>query len=506
MTFLFSPIRGSSQEIALCSPCNHTLYHGTRGSGKTATQLMKFRRYVGLGYGKFWTGIIFDFEHKNLSDMIKQSKKFFTQKDNYATFYSSPASYKWVWDTGEELHFRHAKKVTDYENFHGHEYPFIGFNELTKHPTSDLYDKMTSTNRSSFVPEIHTPKDKDGNYKTHNKEPLPPIPLIVFSTTNPSGAGHNWVKKRFINPIKTGRILKKKIKVFDASKKKEVLVVKTQVAIFGSYKEDPYLPADYIASLDELTKHNKALRKAWLEGNWDFVTGGALDDVFDRDVHILPRFSIPEGWYLDRTMDWGSTHPFSIGWFAESNGEEFYDDYGVKRFFPKGTIIQIDEWYGSKEIGTNKGLRMSAQDIAIGVKDKEEKLKEYEFVKSKIYAGACDNQIRDIREIDVDSIERKMSDNGVEWIKSDKSKGSRSIGLQLIRDRLECSLRREGQGLYFMDNCVASIETIPVLPRDDIRVDDVDTDAEDHAYDMLRYRVLSGSMRVANNLKMGYFF
>ena len=149
---------------------------------------------------------------------------------------------------------------------------------------------------------------------------------------------------------------------------------------------------------------------------------------------------------------------------------------------------------------------MSAQDIAIGVKDREEKLKEYEFVKSKIYAGACDNQIRDIREIDVDSIERKMSDNGVEWIKSDKSKGSRSIGLQLIRDRLECSLRREGQGLYFMDNCVASIETIPVLPRDDIRVDDVDTDAEDHAYDMLRYRVLSGSMRVANNLKMGYFF
>lgn len=506
MNVLFEPIRGSSQEIALCSPCNHTLYHGTRGSGKTATQLMKFRRYVGLGYGKFWTGIIFDFEHKNLSDMIKQSKKFFTQKDNYATFYSSPASYKWVWDTGEELHFRHAKKVTDYENFHGHEYPFIGFNELTKHPTSELYDKMTSTNRSSFIPEMHTPKDDEGVYKTKDKKPLPPIPLMVFSTTNPSGAGHNWVKKRFINPVKTGNVLKKRLRVYDASKKKNVYITKTQVAIFGSYKEDPYLPPDYIASLDELTKNNPALRKAWLEGNWDFVTGGALDDVFDRNVHIIPRFRIPEGWFVDRTMDWGSSQPFSIGWFAESDGEEFVDDYGTTRFYPKGTIIQIDEWYGSHEIGTNKGIKLSAVDIARGIKEREKKLIEDEWVQGKIYAGACDNQIRDIREIDVDSIERKMEDHGVEWTRSDKSKGSRAIGLQLLRDRMECSLRKEGQGFYFMINCQASIETIPILPRDEIRPDDVDSKTEDHAYDMVRYRILSGSNRVPSNLKMGYFF
>ncbi|UCE07578.1 MAG: terminase, partial [bacterium] len=241
---VWSPIEGTSQELAIDTRCHHTLYTGTRGPGKTCTQLMRFRRRVGLGYGKFWRGVIFDREFKNLSDIIAQSKRFFPEFNDGARFLESPSELKWIWPTGEELLFRYVKKLGDYDNFHGHEYPFIGWNELTKHPTGELYDKMMSTNRSSFDPEKDTPKLRNENnvpktnpdgsyvYLTHDGKPLPRIPLEVFSTTNPSGPGHNWVKRRFILPAPYGHIVTNEIEVYSPRMQTEVTVKKTQVAIF----------------------------------------------------------------------------------------------------------------------------------------------------------------------------------------------------------------------------------------------------------------------------------
>ena len=42
-------------------------------------------------------------------------------------------------------------------------------------------------------------------------------------------------------------------------------------------------------------------------------------------------------------------------------------------------------------------------------------------------------------------------------------------------------------GLQIMSNCRNLIRTLPALPYDETKVEDVDTDAEDHAYDCLRY-------------------
>lgn len=510
---VWEPIPGSSQELAVDTRCHHTLYHGTRGPGKTITQLMRFRRRVGLGYGSYWRGIIFDREFKNLSDLVAQSKRFFNAFGDGAKFLESASEYKWVWPTGEELLFRHVKKLSDYDGFHGHEYPFIGWNELTKHPTGELYDKLMSTNRSSFTPELHTPvletkKNKDGTYEvvydTPDGNPLPAIPLEVFSTTNPSGPGHNWVKRRFINVAPNGSVVRTVVKVFDPKTQKDVEVTKTQVAIFGSYRENVYLAAEYIAELDRLTASDVNLREAWLNGNWDVTAGGALDDLWRKNVHILPRFPIPANWKVDRALDWGSSHPFSVGWFAEANGEEVTLPDGSTFCPPAGTLIQIAEWYGTKEIGSNVGLKLSAPDVAQGVIDREIELMSNAWIASQPWPGPADNQIRDVREADVDTIEKKMAKKGVRWTESDKSPGSRKNGLQLIRDRLEASNRKEGPGLYFMANCSASIETLPSLPRDEDKIDDVDTSAEDHAYDMVRYRVLRGSNRLARAISVRF--
>ena len=501
---VWEPIPGTSQELAIDTRADHTLYHGTRGPGKSITQLMRFRRRVGLGYGSYWRGIIFDKEYKNFADLIAQSKRFFSRFGDGARFHSSASELKWAWPTGEELLFRHAKTLSDYDKFHGWEIPFIGFNELTKHATADLYDRMMSINRSSFTPERDTPKLPNGKYATPDGKPLPPIPLEVFSTTNPSGPGHNWVKRRFISCARNGEVVKKPITVFDPKTKEDVVITKTQVAIFGSYKENIYLPASYIAELDRLTDGDQNLKRAWLFGDWDVTAGGAIDDLWNSKVHIVPRFAIPKEWYIDRSMDWGSSHPFSICWWAEANGEEVTLPNG-NRFCPSaGSLIQFAEWYGTEEIGTNKGLKMSATDVAKGIKEREIEMLKAGLICSQPWPGPADNQIRDVRESDVDTIEAKMANVGIRWTPSDKSPGSRRNGLQLLRDRLQASVKGEGPGIYFMANCQASIETLPCLPRDEKKIDDIDTTSEDHVVDAAKYRILAGNNRAAKRINVNF--
>jgi hypothetical protein len=496
---------GTSQEFALRTNANHILYHGTRGPGKTDCQLARFASNVGIGYGSYWRGVIFDRKYKNLDDLIIKSKRIFKKIfGSRARFLESKGDYKWVWDTGEELLFRQFLKPDDYWNYHGQEFPFIGWNELCKYPTSNAYDSMMSCNRSGWTYEKDCPRDsKTGEY-LYTPEQLPQMPLEVFSTTNPYGPGHNWVKAKFIDVAPTGHTYVTEVKVFDPRTKQDVIVRRKQVAIFGSYKENPYLDPLYIAELECITDENK--RAAWLEGDWDIVAGGAIDDVWRKHIHILPRFAIPHTWRVDRGLDWGSSHPCSVGWFAEANGEEAtieYSDGRIATFCPPaGTLIQIGEVYRTEKMGSNVGLRESASTIAEHIRNYEIKLLEEGWIVDQPWPGPADNQIRDVRESDVDTIETKFNNNGIRWERSDKSPGSRKIGLQLLRDRLEAAMKgKQEPHFYVMENCRATIATLPTLPRDEDDPDDVDTEAEDHPYDMVRYRVLKAANRLARKLK-----
>lgn len=513
-------LRGTSQELALSAPAHIILYHGARGPGKTDTQLMRFRSRVGLGYGPFWRGIIFDREYKHLDDLVTKSKRWFTEFDDGARFLESGKDYKWKWPTGEELLFRVVAKLDDYWSYHGHEYPFIGWNELTKYADGRLFDKMNSTNRSSFTPERDTPRvgpghnggpplddgEDDRPYATHDGKPLPPIPLEVFATCNPHGPGHSWVKRRFIDPVPDGQIIRTTMTVFDPKTKKDIEVTRKQVAIGGHWSENPYLDPLYIATLHELTDENE--RKAWKDGSWDINAGGAIADLWRKQHHIVPRFPIPDNWDTFRAFDWGSSHPFSVGWWAISNGETvtWTDQHRQQReiTLPPGTLVRFFEWYGTKEIGTNVGLKLSARDIADGIKEREELLIAGGWIASRPDPGPADNQIRNVNEADTETIEKKMSDRGVTWISSDKSKGSRKQGLQLLRDRLEATIRQEGGGLVIMENCRAWIGLVPDLPRDEKDPDDVDTTSEDHVYDETRYMVLMASDRTAKIIKLKF--
>lgn len=493
------PLKGS-QSLALSCPCNEILYEGTRGPGKTAAQLLRFRRLVGLGYGAFWKGVIFDIEYKNLGDIIAQSKKLFKKFNDGAVFLSSASELKWKWPTGEELLFRYEKNADGYWNYHGQEFPFVGHNELTKRADSEFYESMFSCMRSSFRPE---------DYPLPDGSLLPNIPLECFSTTNPFGVGHTWVKKRFIDPVPRGTINRQHIKTFNPKTEQEETVTLTRVAIHGSWRENPYLDPTYIAFLMNIKDPNK--KKAWVYGDWSITSGGRFDHLWREHIHVVEPFKIPASWHIDRSHDWGESKPFSNLWFAESDGKQC-EINGKHIKYPAGTLFVIGEFYGCEPEQHNTGLKMSASNVAKIVKQIDEcildgdkaapkKVGEINYIAGigsnhrRVLPGPADNAIFNKDDEQV-SIASKMSKQGVDWVESDKSPGSRIAGAALLCEMLEAALEGfdsesgmpERPAIYFFSNVRGIISRFPVLSRDTKKPDDVDTEQEDHDYDALRYR------------------
>ena len=64
---------------------------------------------------------------------------------------------------------------------------------------------------------------------------------------------------------------------------------------------------------------------------------------------------------------------------------------------------------------------------------------------------------------------------------NDRLSGKRKV------DRLLADLPDGKPGLHVFSTCRNFLRTFPALPYSEIRPEDVDTDAEDHAYDALRY-------------------
>lgn len=503
---IWRPLPGS-QALALTAPVNHILFEGTRGPGKTDCQLMRFRRYVGQGYGQFWRGIIFDRRYKSLDDLIAKSKRWFPQFGDGVRFLSSNSALKWVWPSGEELLFRVMEREDDYWNYHGQEYPFIGWNELTKWPTLACYDMMMSCNRSSFIPEEHTPKNADGSYATRDGKPLPDLPLGVFATCNPHGVGHNAVKRRFITVAEPGKVVRRESEVFNPRTQQRETITKTQVRLFGSYRENRYLSPEYVAELESITDPSK--RAAWLEGNWDITAGGAFDDLWDTDTHIIPRFPIPKAWRVTRSMDWGSSSPFSVCFWAVANGEEVTMPDGQTRCFASGSLIQIGEIYGAEifggeRYGHNRGRKLSARNLAIEIREYEERLRQEGWITGRVEPGPADNQIYSVNEAESHSLATLMESEGIAWTRSDKSAGTRKTGFELMRNALERAKLGEGPGWFTMQHCEATIETVPSLPRDEKDPDVYCTDGEDHAADAIRYMVLDNRPVFASALKVSF--
>lgn len=333
---------------------------------------------------------------------------------------------------------------------------WMSFDELGNWPSPKPIDKLRACLRSGDAP----------------------IPKSFRASGNPGGIGHNWVKARYIDPAPPFKPF------FDAEAET------WRVFIPSTLDDNPALllnDPDYWKRVKASTAGDEALEKAWRWGDWDIVAGGMFDDLWRRDIHVIKPFSIPPSWTIDRSFDWGSSAPFSVGWWAESDGTKAPNG----RHYPPGTLFRINEWYGWNE-RPNEGLKMLATEIAKGIKEREAEM----GIAAK--PGPADSSIFDAE--NGVCIADDMAKFGVKWTAADKSPGSRKTGWERIRKYLKACiperdangnpLPMEQPGLFVFEQCAQFIRTVPVLPRDQNKRDDVDTKAEDHCGDESRYRVM----------------
>ena len=324
------------QALFLSCPFPEVLFGGARGPGKTDSLLMDYLQFVGQGLREFWKGIIFRHTYKQLEEIVGKSERFFPSIIKGAKFRSTAMT--WSFPDGETLRFRHAKRIADMENYQGHEYPFVGFDEICNQPSMDVYETAKGFCRSSN----------------------PQAPKLIRCTANPLGVGHLWVKRYFIDPAPPFT------PITDAAGSKRVFIPAT------IYDNKHLIEADpkYLLRLESITDDN--LRRAWLNGDWNVVAGAFFGDVWSPDRNVIRPFAVPKGWHCFRSFGWGSSHPFSVGWWAIADGTAAPD--GV--FYPRGALIRFAEWYGAKRdsagrVVPNEGLRMSSREVAKGIVKRE---------------------------------------------------------------------------------------------------------------------------------------
>lgn len=428
----------------------------------TDALLMDFFQHVGAGHGAEWRGILFRQTYPQLVDIINKSKKWFKRMCPKAKF--NKVDHTWTFPDGEQLLLRHMSTPDDYWNYHGHAYPWIAFEELCNWADDKCYKVMMSCSRST----------------------RPGMPRCYRATTNPYGPGHNWVKKRWKLPLMQGVIM-------DALTDLETgESLPPRLAVHGSIWENQILlraDPEYIQKVRAAAR-NPAELQAWVYGSWDIVAGGMFDDLYESTTHVVrsaPFELIPRRWKIDRAFDWGSSKPFAVGWFAESNGEPF--TYQGKTYGAiKGDTYMIAEWYGWNG-QRNEGLRMINQAIGQGIVDREDDW----GIRHRTKGGPADSMIFD-EENGGQSIAGDMERAGCYWQAADKGPGSRKQGWQIIRKYLDGAiakpgLGREAPGFFIFDNCEQTIELFQGTPRDNKDLDDVDTESEDHLQDMIRYRL-----------------
>ena len=222
---------------------------------------------------------------------------------------------------GSKIHLCHCQYEKDVIKYQGAQIHVLLIDELT-HFTEKIYRYLRGRCR---LGGLKVPERYRGLF-----------PRIVCGS-NPGGVGHNWVKASFIDiaPPKTITQMPPK----EGGKRRQYIPARLDDNP-SMAESDP----DYADTLEGLG--NPELVRAMKDGDWDIVAGGMFDDLWSRPVHVLAPFAIPSSWRIDRGFDWGSSKPFSVVWFAESDGTAATMPDGSQRHFPRGSIFAISEWYG----------------------------------------------------------------------------------------------------------------------------------------------------------------
>jgi hypothetical protein len=440
------------QSVAFLTPATEILYGGAAGGGKSlwlrgsairwcleveGIQVYFFRRTLPDLRDNHLRGPT-SF-HVLLQDVLKAGMGKYRAVENEFEFHN-----------GSILHLCYCDSENDVEKYRGAEAHILMIDELT-HLSEYQYRFLRSRVRRAglTVPEKY-------------KALLPRIE----TASNPGSIGHAWVKRTFVSPKKEGTIWR-------APKEDGGML---RQFISAKLSDNPFLTRDDPEYADRLRGLGATdLVRAMLDGDWDIIAGQAFEKL-RREVHQIDILEPPADWICFRSIDWGSTRPFSVGFWTVSNGDTIPDG----RCYPRGALIRYDEWYGWNG-KPNDGLRMEVGEVAEGIV-KRSRGRRFAYTVADPSMWKVDGG---------PSHAETMMRYGVTMRRADNS---RNAGYLEVRSRIAGG--EDGPMLYATRDCHEGFwRTMPDIVMDKhsfgLKSEDVDTEQEDHAYDDTRYACMS---------------
>lgn len=406
-------------------------------------------RYFG---NKNFNGLLLRRTNDELRELIWKSKELYERAFPGARWSEKKSS--WSFPAGGHLWLTYLERDDDVLRYQGQAFTWIGFDELTQYSTPFSWNYLFSRLRTT--------------------DPTLQEYLSMRATTNPGGPGHGWVKRMFIDPSPAGV-------AFDAIdvESGEVLQYPEGHARAGeplfqrkfipaSLYDNPYLTQDgsYEANLLSLPEQQ---RRQLLDGDWNVADGAAFSE-FREKKHVIEPFEIPNDWRKFRSCDFGYSSHSAVHWFAIDPAYE--------------TLYVYRELYVSKK---------TARDLAKLVLQLERENGE------SISYGVLDSSCWHTRGNTGPTIAEEMILEGCRWRPSDRSQGSRVAGKNRLHELLkEVEYTKHDNtiikrpGILFFNTCRQIISDLPVIPSDPKGGEDIDDRyASDHAYDSIRYGIMS---------------
>lgn len=418
---------------------------GARGGGKTDGVLGDFLNHQAK-WEKHAKGIIFRKTYKQLQKhVLPRAREIYGR---YGAKYKHDTR-RFTFPNGATLELAYARTVQDAEEYQGSSYTYQAWEELTNWPSSKVFDKL--------YPTLRSPQG---------------VKCKRRSTGNPGGPGHNWVKKRYIDPAPPYNV-----HIWDEDGPE----INTTF-IPAKLEDNQILMKNDPGYEQRILSAPGQLGKAWRYGIWDIVAGSFFGDIWEKENHVIAPLKNPNNWTIDRSYDWGSAKPSATIWWVNANGEEMELQDGTTISPPPGSLIAQNEFY-TWNGNANEGNRMTSREQAKEIRN---------FEQSRgwsVEPGPADSSIFDVK--DGECIADKMAEYDINWDSANKGPGSRINGWESMRDMLKSANQQpwEDPVLLFAENCRHGIRTLPTLPADERKPEDVDTEAEDHWADAARYRV-----------------
>lgn len=413
------------QKILMDCPYPLIGFGGARGGGKTDAVLGKFGYRASI-FGPGYNAVFFRREMPQADDLIERAKEIYL-----------PCGFDWyeqkrlfMSPCGGRIRFRPLENDADSQKYQGQNLTDAAIEEAGNYPDPGPIWKLFGALRSSKG-----------------------IPTQMILTFNPGGVGHNWIRERFIKPAPKG--LKALNWTLPTGKVVKYIYIPSRVTDnrLLLLRDPGYVDRLHLVGSPELVR-------AWLEGDFEIRESAYFAQFGDK--HIYSPIKIPKHWPKYVGFDWGHHSPFCAVWGAVSSGK---DDTGAEVAYPKGAILIYRELWGKKIDNVEIGQR-----IAELTRDEDPVMVADPSIFNHHGGPSIADQLRDV-----------LMSRGVPGFRP--ADNDRLSGWAQIRQRLVATPPM----LYISSDCPYLLETLAALPNDPKNLEDVDTTAEDHAADALRY-------------------